>query len=96
MVGLLVHGDNHFVTRGPLPNRETALALARHSSLIQIGGRTPSSLAQWSISNKEFRENLEWAVIVPGENEASPAVMHLLAELAAKGIVIHDCRFDTW
>ena len=27
MVGILVHGDNHFIARGPLPDRETALAL---------------------------------------------------------------------
>ena len=23
MVGILVHGDNHFIVRGPLPNRES-------------------------------------------------------------------------
>jgi hypothetical protein len=37
MVGILVMGDNHLIVRGPLPDRETALALARHWSLIQIG-----------------------------------------------------------
>jgi hypothetical protein len=34
MVGILVHGDNHFIVRGPLPDREGALALVRHWSLM--------------------------------------------------------------
>ena len=72
MSGILVHGDNHFIVGGPLPDRPTALALARHWSLIEIGGTTPAALAQWSIRSKEFRENLEWAVIVPGDGEISP------------------------
>ena len=44
MVGILVHGDNHFIVRGPLPDREVALALVRHWSLIQIGATTPRGL----------------------------------------------------
>lgn len=88
-VGILVHGDNHFIVRGPLPERETALALARHWSIIQIGKTTPEALQQWSISTKEFRENLEWAVIVPGDGEITPGVAQLLSELSARGIVIH-------
>ena len=74
MVGILVHGDNHFIVRGPLPDRETALALVRHWSLIQIGATTPPSLDRWQIVTREFRENLEWAVVVPGDSEMSPAV----------------------
>ena len=93
MVGLLVHGDNHFVVRGPLPNRATALALVRFWSVIQIGRTTPPSLARWRISTQEFRENLEWAVVVPGDGEPSPAVRRLLNELSARGITIH--KFDT-
>jgi hypothetical protein len=92
MIGLLVHGDNHFIVRGPLPDRSTALALARHWSFIQIGGLNPGSFAGWRISSKEFRENLEWAVIVPGEGETSAAVAQLISELAARGITIHDLR----
>ena len=30
MVGILVLGDGHFIVRGPFPDRETALVLARH------------------------------------------------------------------
>ena len=92
MVGILVHGDNHFVARGPLPDREVAIALARHWSLIQIGAATPHPLDRWLIVSRAFRENLEWAVIVPGEGEMSPAVTRLLDELSARGIAIHDSR----
>jgi hypothetical protein len=88
MVGILVHGDNHFIVRGPLPDSETALALARHWSLIEIGATTPSALAEWQIVNREFRENLEWAVIVPADTDISPAVQTLLDELAARGMII--------
>jgi hypothetical protein len=90
MVGILVHGNNHFIVRGPFPDRETALALARHWSLIQIGPTTPIALQRWSISTREFRENLEWAVVVPGDGEVTPGVAHLLEELSARGIVILD------
>jgi hypothetical protein len=88
MVGILVHGDNHFIVRGPLPDSETALALARHWSLIEIGATTPPALAEWQIVNREFRENLEWAVIVPADTDISPAVQTLLDELAARGMII--------
>ena len=40
-------------------------------------------------SLREFRENLEWAAVVPGEGEMSPAVTQLLNELMARGIAIH-------
>jgi len=100
MLGILVHGDNHFIVRGPLPDRATALALARHWSIIQIGRETPISLRKWTISTREFRENLEWAVIVPGDGpgdgEISPAVSQLLGELSARGIVIYDSRTNDW
>jgi hypothetical protein len=86
MLGILVNGDNHFIVRGPLPDHDTALALVRHWSVINIGTATPAALDQWQIVTKEFRENLEWAVVVPGENEMSPAVRTLLDELAARGI----------
>ena len=96
MVGILVHGDNHFIVRGPLPDRETAVALVRHWSIVEIGARTPSALHRWTISSREFRENLEWAVIVPGDGEISPAVAGLLAELMERGIAMHDSRSQCW
>ena len=96
MVGILVHGNNHFIVRGPLPDLETALALVRHWSLIEIGAPTPSPLDRWHIVTREFRENLEWAVLVPGDAGRSPAVKKLLDELSLRGIVIHDSRFGSW
>ena len=96
MVGILVHGGNHFITRGPTPDRETALALVRHWTLIRIGAPTPERLARWHIVTREFRENLQWAVVVPGDGEISPAVTKLLDELAARGIAIHDSRLGPW
>jgi hypothetical protein len=96
MLGILVIGSNHFIVRGPLPDRETALALARHWSLIQIGQATPAALQMWRISTREFREDLEWAVIVPGDGEISPAVAQLLRELAGRGITIRRSTTDSW
>jgi hypothetical protein len=90
MVGILVHGDNHFIVRGELPDRETALALVRRWSVIRIGATTPPELGAWRIVSKAFREDLEWAVIVRGEREISPAVATLLGELAARGVTIHE------
>jgi len=89
MVGLLVHGDNHFAVRGPEPDDSSARLLIRHWSVISIGQTTPDSLRAWRISTKEFRENLQWAVIVgANEGEHSPAVVQLLSEIASRGIVI--------
>jgi hypothetical protein len=96
MVGILVHGNNHFIVRGPLPDRATALALVRHWSLIQIGATTPVELQHWHISTRELRGNLEWAVSVTGEGEISLAVTQLLGELSARGIAIHDAETDDW
>ena len=94
--GLLVHGDNHFIVRGPLPDREIALALVRHWSLIQIGTTTPPFLDRWHIISQEFRENLEWAVVVAGDGEPSPSVTSLLDELSARGVAIHEARLGPW
>lgn len=86
MVGILVHGDNHFIVRGPKPDAGTVLALVRHWSIIRIGAVTPEHLRPWRISTKEFREDLAWAWIVPGERDATAAVRQLLDELAARGV----------
>jgi hypothetical protein len=95
-VGILVHGDNHFIVRGRLPDRAAALALVRHWSLIQIGATTPPSLDRWRIVSREFRENLEWAIVVPGDGEMSPAVTELLDELSGRGVTIHYSQLGTW
>jgi hypothetical protein len=92
MIGILVCGDNHFIVSGPLPDPAIAQALARYWSLIQIGQTTPASLQGWSIVTRAFREDLSWAVVVPGDGEITPAVAELLKELSARGIAIRrDC-----
>lgn len=85
-LGILVHGDNHFIVDGPRPDGETARELARQWSVIQIGGFpvTPG----WTIRDKAFREDLGWAVIVASPATHSPAVVQLLAELAARGVEV--------
>lgn len=96
MLGILVYGDNHFIVRGPLPDRQVALALIRHWSVIQIGATTPAALAPWRISTREFREDLEWAIIVPAASAISPAVAQLLAELSARGVILRDTGAESW
>jgi len=88
MVGILVHGNNHFILSGPPPDEAAAFALVRHWSIIQIGDEKSSCFGQWQIKSKEFRENLEWAVIGPGEADISPGVAQLLGELSARGVTI--------
>lgn len=96
MVGILVHGDNHFIVRGPRPSRATALELVRFWSLIRIEAKTPPHLCPWRISTREFREHLEWAVVVPADTETTPAVTALLAELAERGIRICSTQHEVW
>jgi hypothetical protein len=96
MVGILVHGNNHFILSGPPPDEAAAVAIARHWSVVQIGVAPSSSFELWQIRAKEFRENLEWAVVVPGEREASAPVVELLGELSARGIEIRRCARGCW
>jgi hypothetical protein len=88
MVGILVHGNNHFILSGPPPDETTALAMVRYWSIIRIDEPRSLSFEQWEIKSKEFRENLEWAVVVPGGSEVSPGVALLLEELSARGVSI--------
>jgi hypothetical protein len=89
MLGILVHGDNHFILSGPAPDESSAVRMARHWALVQIGGEKSAKFENWEIRTKEFRENLEWAVIVIGEKEISEGVQKLLAEMSARGIQIY-------
>jgi hypothetical protein len=88
MVGILVHGDNHFILRGPRPNEPAALRLARHWSVIQIGEAASPKFEHWEIRNREFRENLTWAVVIPGDREPSPGAARLLSELSSRNVHI--------
>src|SRR5260370_39484592 len=85
MVGILVHGNNHYILSGPRPTAAEAVALARNWSVVRIGELKPQEFELWEIRHKEYRENLQGAVIVPGEHEASPGVAELLTELCGRG-----------
>jgi hypothetical protein len=91
MVGILVHGNNHYILSGRRPNEAEALELARHWGLVQIGEPISTAFGQWRIQPKEFRENLKWAVVVPGDRGISDGVSQLLDELRARGIAIQTC-----
>ncbi len=96
-LGILVHGDNHFIVRGPEPNRDTALELVELWTVIHIGQSTPPRLTAWRISTKEFREDLQWAIVVPAETNHSEAVTRLLSELVARGIPLrHTNVSEAW
>jgi hypothetical protein len=90
MVGILVHGNNHYILSGPRPQEAEARALVRYWSVVQIDEAKSQKFAQWEIREKEFRENLEWAVVVPGDREASPGVAELLRELAQRGVEVQE------
>jgi hypothetical protein len=96
MVGILVHGNNHFILSGPEPTEAEAIAAARHFSLVKIGQPVSHAFEEWEIRNKEFRENLEWAVVVPGDGEVSRGASQLLGELAQRGVIIRTCVGGCW
>lgn len=85
--------------RGARPAPDMALALVRRWSVIQIGGSCAPELAAWSVVDRAFREDLEWAVVVREEAEISVAVAILLEELRGRGVVVdsiarRDCLTD--
>jgi hypothetical protein len=92
MVGILVHGNTHYILRGPKPTDQEALALARNWAIVVIGESKSPSFGNWQIREKEFRENLEWAVVLPGERAISAGVATLLSELAERGVEIRRCE----
>jgi hypothetical protein len=94
MIGILVSGDNHFIVSGSLPDPIAARELVRHWTVIQItqhgqaGRAVPPSLRNWAMVTRAFREDLEWAVVVPGDGEITRGVARLLEELSRRGITI--------
>jgi len=96
MVGILVHGNTHFILSGPEPTEAESIAAARHFALVKIGEPVLHAFEKWEIRNKEFRENLEWAVVVPGDSEVSRAASELLGELAQRGVIIRACGQACW
>src|SRR5437763_9843502 len=88
VTGILAFGDNHLILNGPAPDIPTARELARHWSVIHIGAETPGHLRQWNIVTRAFREELEWAVVVPAESAINPAVSEVLREIQSRGVEV--------
>lgn len=88
MIGILVHGENHFILKGPRPDASQAKEMTHYWSETRIGEKKEWTFKQWEVRNKEFRENLEWAVIVSGGGEISAGVRQLLGELEERGVEV--------
>lgn len=88
-LGILVHGSNHFIVRGPLPDATAARELVKRWEFIQDLTRPAEAPPVWRISTRESRENIEWAIVLDNGEAHSGAVETLLAELAARGVLIH-------
>lgn len=83
MIGILVHGNNHFLVRGLLPDWHCRYSPGSTSVPRSNWSYSAAfSLRSWRISTQGFREQLEWAVVVPGDSEPSPAVTQLPDELS--------------
>jgi hypothetical protein len=50
MVGILVHGNNHYILSGPRPQEAEARALVRYWSVVQIGEVKSRKFAQWDFA----------------------------------------------
>ncbi len=95
--GILVDGDNHFIVHGPKPSPEAALRLVRRWSVIQIGsGIVATGDDRWRMVTREYRERLEWAVVVAGERGPQAAVEELLDEMRARGIRVEQWPGEAW
>jgi hypothetical protein len=87
---LIVCGEDHFLVRGVKPELEMARYLVRRwifPSVEDVMGLSPPMPEGWRITTKEFREEIEWVIVLPASTEVSEAVAQLLRELALRGVV---------
>lgn len=56
-------------------------------SVEDVMGLSPPMPEGWRITTKEFREDIEWVIVLPASTEVSEAVAQLLRELALRGVV---------
>jgi len=87
---LIVCGEDHFLVRGIRPDLELARYLVRRwifPSVEDVMGLSAPMPDGWRITTKEFREDIEWVIVLPASTEVSEAVAQLLRELASRGIV---------
>lgn len=98
MLGVLVHGDNHFIVRGPLPSPEEARALVERWSVIRIGSGIDATreMGPWRVSTREFRQDLQWAVVVETSSHPQAAIVDLLQELEARQVRVWRLPGDRW
>jgi hypothetical protein len=54
MVGILVHGDNHFILSGPVPDEANALALAAIGPSFRSAIRDPFLSIDGRFARKSF------------------------------------------
>ncbi len=90
-LGLIVHGEDHFLIRGPKPDAAMARYLVRRwifPSIEDLLGTSPPIPADWKITTSEFRENIEWTIVLSCAQSPSPAVAQLVAEVAARGVAV--------
>lgn len=76
--------------RGVKPELEMARYLVRRwifPSVEDLMGVSAPMPKQWQITTKEFREDIEWVVVLEAKTEHTPAVAQLLGELASRGVI---------
>ena len=57
-------------------------------SIEDLLGTSPPIPADWQITTSEFRENIEWTIVLSCAQSPSPAVAQLVAEVAARGVAV--------
>lgn len=90
-LGLIVFGEDHFLIRGPKPDAAMARYLVRRwifPSIEDLLGTSPPIPAEWQITTSEFRENIEWTMVLSCKQEPTSAVAQLVAEIAARGVLV--------
>ncbi len=48
-------------------------------------------LFEWTITTREVREDIEWAVVLDSDTSPQSAVLQLLTGISARGVPIHRC-----
>jgi len=57
-------------------------------SIEDLLGTSPPIPAEWKITTSEFRENIEWTIVLSSRQEPTVAVAQLVAEIAARGVTV--------
>jgi hypothetical protein len=90
-LGIVVFGEEHFLIRGPKPDAEMARYLVRRwifPSTEDLLGISPPMPDEWKITTREFREDIEWVIVLSSAVALNPAVKTLLEEVATRGVEI--------